>query len=159
MRAGRREEPVAGGADRLVELVACVSHAQALPALPRHRGGPRALQRLAGRGLCGMARASAECDRGQRPAGGAELDVPDGRDEGARPAALRNLLCRELDLQLEQVLRRLPAVTADNAVLSSSASGRHARTRSGHPRRGDETLPRLSWMAGTNPAMTGSAVL
>src|SRR5207253_10135018 len=77
-----------------------------------------------------MAGAAVECHRGQWPAGGPELDVPDGRDEGARAAAVRDVLCRELDLQLQQVLRRLPAVvTADSGIAPDPPAPLGARVR------------------------------
>ena len=62
--------------------------------LPRCPGRPRALRRVAKGRLQDLARAPAECRRGQRPAGDPELDVPDGGDGRARPAADRNRLCR-----------------------------------------------------------------
>src|ERR1700757_2278137 len=104
-----------------------------------------------------MARASVERDRGQRPAGSPQLDVSDGRDERARTAADRDLLCPELYLQLQQMLRRLRAVRPSTAfplnsillVLPGLVPGIH------EPR---HRLHRIPWMVGTSLAMTGQVV-
>src|SRR6516164_2108631 len=108
---------MAGGVDRLVELVACVFDPKAPPSLSRYRSRPRSLQCAAGGGLRSMAGTAVERDRGQRPTGGPKLDVPDGWDEGTRAAAVRNVLCRKLDLQLQQMLRRLRAVMPGESCL------------------------------------------
>ena len=132
LRPGRREEPVAGRADRVLELVARVSDPQALPALPRRRGRPRALRRAAGGRLRGLAAAAVERDRGQRPAGGPELDVPRRRDERARPAADRNLLRRRATSSTRtsaspsssrEIMPDLPGKTLARELIEKSRGG------------------------------------
>src|SRR5256712_5371450 len=120
-RARDGRESLAGGPDHLVELVARVPDPEAPPALPRSRRRSRALRQAAGRGLRGVAGDVAAGARGERPAGDAELDVPGGRDGGARPAAGRGEVRPDVPLQLEQVLRGLQRVnaglTADHVAL------------------------------------------
>src|SRR5215510_10650296 len=103
---------MAGGPGRLVELVARLPDAEASPALSRRGGRPRALREAAGRRLRDVAANAAGGARGERAAGDAQLDVPGGRDVGARTEAGRCELRADLHLQLEQVLRGVRRVTA-----------------------------------------------
>src|SRR5262249_18764562 len=100
-------EPLARGADRVVELVPRVPDAEAPSALPGHRVGSRDVRDAARGRLPGVAADAARADGGLRPAGDAELDVSGRRHGRAGPPARRDGVHPELHLQLEQGLRDL----------------------------------------------------
>ena len=93
-------KPVADRDRRLVELVALVPDREELPALARCRRRPRGSMTRSKRAITRLAPLYDRPDRGQRPARGAELVLPAGRDGGARPQARQVHLYRDLGLRL-----------------------------------------------------------
>src|SRR5580692_11395571 len=102
---------MAGGADRLVLMVARVPDAEESLPLPRQCRRSRALRRAFVGQAHALARTQHRADRGCRAAGIPQLGHARRRDARAEARARDHRLRRELHLQLGQVLRRFPAVS------------------------------------------------